>query len=241
MYIGICDDEEIHINEIMQLLKQQKLEIPMAIVPMTSLQEVMKWVQELDVLFLDIELGNENSLEYLKQHAQMFASTMIVLVSSHTCYVTKSYQVSVMQFLLKPIRYEQFEFVFHECYQKYRKLQQLIELKDVKGEIWQVSLQKVVCVKYTKRRLIFYLDNNNLYFGPSNISLSKLMNEKLKFFDFGQAKKDCVVNLAYITEFNENEILIKFEQKTGRIGVSKKYLKELQTQYLRYIADMEGI
>lgn len=241
MYIGICDDDEIIHNEIVQLLNQQKLEVPMVIVPLTNLQDLMEWEQELDVLFLDIEVGNQNSLEYLKQHENMFSSTMIVLVSSHTCYVTKSYQVSVMQFLLKPIRYEQFELVFHDCYQKYRKMQQLCELKDVTGEIWQIPVQKVVCVKYINRKLVFYLEDNNIYYGPSNMSLSKLLEEKLKFFGFGQARKDCIINLAYVTGFVEDNLLIEFKQKTGRVNVSKKYLKELQVQYLRYCADLEGI
>lgn len=112
MYVGICDDELTIHTQVADLLKQQKWPVPIEILSFTSLDGLLEQYQSLDVLFLDIEVGTENSLEFLAKQQRMPRRPIIVLISSHSNYITRSYQISVFQFLLKPLQRELFNHVF---------------------------------------------------------------------------------------------------------------------------------
>lgn len=128
MYVGVCDDDRNSLIEVTQLIKAQEVLTPIKIITMSTLAELLEVQKKLDILFLDIEIGQENSLDFLNQFHNNIQVPTIVLISSHSCYVTRSYQVSVFQFLLKPLQLNLFTQVFADCYQRYIKLQQWLSL-----------------------------------------------------------------------------------------------------------------
>ena len=60
---------------------------------------------KIDVLFLDIDMPDMNGLELRKKLAHI---DLVVFVTSHPEYAVESFEVSVLDFVLKPIKAERF-------------------------------------------------------------------------------------------------------------------------------------
>lgn len=238
MDVGICDDDQACRAAILQLIKTQNVQIPVNIFIFSTLEELLCTTQSLDLIFLDIEVGQENSLEYFNRYHNLQRIPLIVLISSHSCYITQSYQVAVFQFLLKPIYPEVFAQVFSACCEQYRKLQQVCDLWDKQGRLWQVPLQRIVCIKSLQRKIIYYDTKESEYFGAAS-SLAAVL-EDLKSFGFCQIAKGCLVNLGYVIDVEKQGVLIRLNNRVGKLTIGKKYLEEAKQQHLRYLVAQEG-
>lgn len=238
MDVGICDDDQECRVAILQLLKTQNVQIPINIFIFSTLEELLCTTQSLDLIFLDIEVGEENSLAYFSKYHILQRIPLIVLVSSHSCYITQSYQVAVFQFLLKPIYPEVFAQVFSACWKQYRKLQQICDLWDKQGRLWQVPLHKIVCIKSWQRKIVYYDRNETEYFGAAS-SLAAVL-EELTSFGFCQIAKGCLVNLGYVINVEKQGVSIRLNNRARKLTIGKKYLEEAKRQHLRYLVAQEG-
>lgn len=67
------------------------------------------WLEKnpVDILFLDIRMPRINGMDWLKTQ-QISEKTHIVIISAFSDYVSESYELSVSDYLLKPISYQRF-------------------------------------------------------------------------------------------------------------------------------------
>lgn len=235
MDVGICDDNQACQLAISQLIKEQHAPETVNIMTFSTLEALLGQTKLLDILFLDIEVGEVNSIDYLNQYKELQEIPSIVLISSHSCYVTQSYQVTIFQYLLKPVYPEIFEQVFSACYERYQRLQQICNLQDEHGLVCRIPLHKIVCIKSERRRLIYYDEEQKKYWGTAQ-SLTVAL-DKWKLFGFCQIAKDCLVNLAYVTSIENHVAVIKLKYQISKLTVGKRYLEEAKRQYLRYLVD----
>ena len=61
-----------------------------------------------DVVFFDIELGEDNGFEVSKRIREKSEDVIIIFVTNLTQYALKGYEVSALDFLVKPINYDVF-------------------------------------------------------------------------------------------------------------------------------------
>lgn len=55
-----------------------------------------------DIVFMDIELQNENGLEVIDKYRQKYDS-LNIMVTSHPEYVTDGYKIKAFRYLCKPV------------------------------------------------------------------------------------------------------------------------------------------
>ena len=101
--IVIIEDELVNITILQQLLaKYQNIQI---IGTANTVEKARKLILETkpDLLFLDIELGDKNGLEFYQQlKAEIDWSMQVIVYSSHTEYALNACCLSVFYFLNKP-------------------------------------------------------------------------------------------------------------------------------------------
>ena len=162
MDVGVCDDDAQIRAQLITLLQNKNWPVPVQIQQFSTLTQVTAWPQPLDVLFLDIEVGQENSLLWLAQHQPLANDPLVVLISSHSCYVTGSYQVSVFQFLLKPLLPDLLYNVFGHCCQQYQRRKQYLRSKNRKrpGTVFTIAASGV-CKKPAPQSNLLRTQNCN--------------------------------------------------------------------------------
>lgn len=117
LQIGICDDmSEVRMK--LHALLERLLEIEgiqHQIFEFSSGEGLLSWYTkhrgELDLVFLDIEMGGINGMEAAKALREQDESLQLVFVTGYTDYVFDGYSVGAMGYLLKPPKAEQLESV----------------------------------------------------------------------------------------------------------------------------------
>lgn len=233
MFVGVCDDNRQDREELIQCIKKQDSPVPVQIFSFSTIHELEQCKQKPDVLFWDIEIGEENSIEYFQRSGILFSIPVIVLVSAYSYYVTNAFTVPVAQFILKPIQPNLFEKVFAECCQQYMRLQQYCEVTLRNQEKRIVSLRHIIFIKSEYRQLIYTDTLNRQYIGTEGL---KTVLNRLQQFGFCQIHKSYLVNLMFVSSITEKGVAIQLENKSLSLPAGKKYLNTARQIYLKYLA-----
>ena len=67
-----------------------------------------------DIVFLDIEMGQEDGITVARRIRETDKSVLIVYVTSHESYIQESFEVRPFRFLVKPVGEERLEACFRE-------------------------------------------------------------------------------------------------------------------------------
>jgi len=157
----IVDDEPLAVKLLESFVtKTPELEL---IGSFTDSVEAINAIKELkpDLLFLDIQMPDLNGMELAHMLPK---STKIVFTTAFKEYAFESYEVSALDFLLKPIRYNKFiaavekarELLTSNSSQE-NTVSTTVFLK-VDGEYRQVSLDKILYVSGLKDYVMFYVE-----------------------------------------------------------------------------------
>ena len=121
--------------------------------------------QKPDLLFLDIQMSDLNGMEL----AHMIPpTTRVIFTTAFKEYAFESYEVSALDFLLKPIRYNKFLSAVEKAKQWYEREPADDDEKKSKslfirvdGELRNVSIDNITYVSGMKDYVMFYLDGES--------------------------------------------------------------------------------
>lgn len=115
LQIGICDDMSDVRMKLRALLERllEAQSIQCRIFEFSSGEGLLGWYEkhsgELDLIFLDIEMGEMNGMEAAKALRQQDESLQLVFVTGYTDYVFDGYAVGALGYLIKPPKSGQLE------------------------------------------------------------------------------------------------------------------------------------
>ena len=172
-----------------------------------------------DLIFLDIQMPKMNGLEFLKTLPQ---SPVVIITTAFPNYALESYELDVMDYLVKPIPFERFvkavnkardyinliargdqanhpqeDYFFIKCENRYEK----IAYNDL---LYVEALQNYVVLHTTQKRFISYLT-------------FKGVEEYLPSDRFLKVHKSFIVALSHIESIDGSELIIRNQ----RISISR--------------------
>lgn len=110
--IGICDDQ-VEARQFLSAAVERQLgmdEKDRAFFEFSSGEGLIKWLSKnigkLDILFLDIEMGELNGMETAAKIRELKDDAIIVFVTSYKDYVFDGYKVGAIGYLTKPVDQE---------------------------------------------------------------------------------------------------------------------------------------
>ncbi len=106
--IALCDDEENARDalriQLEKLMDESEDEI---VYEFSNGRTCINWLTahpgEVDLLFLDVEMGKENGMDAAKKIRTVNRDLLIVFATGYTDYVFDGYQVNALDFLVKPV------------------------------------------------------------------------------------------------------------------------------------------
>ena len=118
--IAICDDEETARDALrIQLEKCMDETIDEIVYEFSNGRTCASWLAahpgEVDLLFLDVEMGQESGMDTAKKIRTFDRGLQIVFVTGYTDYVFDGYQVDALDYLIKPASAEKLKEVLRRA------------------------------------------------------------------------------------------------------------------------------
>lgn len=224
MLIGICDDEAIIRNELIKLCEKYKSSnlSQYDIVSFSSGDELLKYKQPIDILFLDIQMKGLNGLQTAEKIRLNDESMLIIFLTGYSGYMQAGYHVRAFRYILKPVNEKEFMQAIADAINDITKNYKVII--DTEGESRFIRLKEIMYIEYINRYTVVRTQRGSF---ETTTPMSEWENI-LDTGDFFRVHKAYIVNLEFIDEIGR-EILLdngeKVEVAIRQLGKLKKACK----------------
>ena len=238
--IAICDDEANIRAYLISLIRAQSC--PCEIVEYASAGDCLADTQEIDLLFLDIELAPAGSgLDGIALAGQIrkratVTQPVIIFVTGYERYVFDAFDVGAFQYLLKPVDEEKFAQVFA------RAVAQIGTTKEKLGRV--LTLQSANASKTVPLNSIYYIESSNhkveLHLKNGEFACyAKIGDLELELQDqFFRIHKGYLVNLSYVAGYSKRSLTLTNGEE---LLLSKYKYQDFVKAYLHFLKKGAGL
>ncbi len=229
MYIvGICDDNDMFCWEMESLILDYcaKIHLEVETLIFSSGEELLEYWhtdQQLDLLFLDIELQTTNGIQIgnkLRQN-MAFGNTQIVFVSIKKDYAMQLFKIRPLDFLIKPVSYEDVSKIIDTFCSLYTFLKPYYEYQTNK-RIHRIDQKTIVFLQSTGK-IITIVTTNQKYKHYGKLSdCMKQLNSNI----FIPVHKSYIININYVTEYKADELILANSSHIPISQARRQFVKE---------------
>jgi len=232
IHIGICDDEKdfltLEAKEIQYLMQRDYSELQYEITQYTSGKELLNSLltNNIDLLFLDIELGKEDGLEVSRRVVQLNKEIKIVFVTSHDNLVFKTFISRPNGFIKKRVFRQEIDIVMSQIIAQMIEDNQIIEVGERKSP-FKIYLNSIYCIDTYKHNLVIRLRLGEVVVRDKISRLLPILEEQ----HFVRISRGSVVNMKYILNINDSTITMI---NGNLIQINRNRVKEVHRIYNKY-------
>ena len=240
--IAICDDEANVRSYLSSLIRAQ--DCPCEIVEYASAGDCLADTQEIDLLFLDIELSPDHSgLDGMELAGQIrgrviVTQPVIIFVTGYERYVFDAFDVGAFQYLLKPVDEEKFAQVFARAVEQIKagrvqpRLSHALTLQSA-GTSRTVPLDSIYYIESSNHKVVLRLKDGEFS------CYAKIRDLEAELGDqFCRVHKGYLVNLAYVEGYSKTEVTLTNGEK---LLISKYKYQDFVKAYLRFVKRGAGL
>lgn len=223
--IGICDDEESMCAELETVLYEYSKELGISI-------DVDVWYkgenlcnylqnEELDFLFLDIELVTTDGIKVGKYIRNVLdnSNIMIVYISSKNSYAMSLFKVQPLDFLIKPLARKEIREVLIKGLTLHKKKNLYFECY-TKGCRYKIPYKDIIYFYSQNKKIIIVMKSEKIEFS------GKLKNVAQEIpYNFLLIHQSYLVNMDYVTECAYDEMKL---QDGTVLRISQPYRKKVR-------------
>ena len=238
--IAICDDEAPTRAYLASLIRAQ--DCPCEVVEYASAGDCLADHQEIDLLFLDIELNatGPDGMALARQIREQSAVTqpVIIFVTGYERYVFDAFDVGAFQYLLKPVDEEKFAQVFARAVEQIKagrvqpQLSHALTLQSA-GTSRTVPLDSIYYIESSNHKVMLCLKDGEFF------CYAKIRDLEAELGDqFFRVHKGYLVNLAYVEGYSKTELTLTNGEK---LLISKYKYQDFVKAYLRFVKRGAGL
>ncbi len=235
------DDEPLALNVIKEHCA--KLDFVQLVGTYTSAIDAVKMLnqQEVDVLFIDIQMPNITGLEFVRM---LKKPPMVIFTTAYSEYALEGFELNVLDYLLKPIPFDRFFQAVNKAYELFSLRKEPVSKIPVPTHQVQMPAKEeentfiLVKVEYSTVKVmladILYIEGIKDYVkmklkGKSLLTKTtmKYLEEKLPRRTFMRVHKSFIVSLNAVEKIENNRIVIEGQ----RIPIGSSY-RLLFNEYL---------
>ncbi|MBQ1991201.1 MAG: response regulator transcription factor [Clostridia bacterium] len=230
MRIGICDSNLLDREIITDFLNDYfyKKSIEYSICSYSSGKELIYDIQDgknLDLIFLDIYIGNEFGISIAKQLREKIGyDGKIVFLTATVDFAVDSYDVEAVGYLLKPVHTQKLHMVMNKIT---KNLDADVYRIKQRNNIHTLKIDSIIYVESSNSRCIIHSYNTDyVIYKRLNDIEAELNNRR-----FLRCHQSYLVNMDYIKNVDK-----QFELVNGDfVCIRQRNLKAIKQQYVDYI------
>lgn len=232
MKIAICDDMELYRKDIIDAIDSKKLLGDFVEYTEFDSAEALLVAYETtkyDVVFLDVEMAKLNGIDAGIQIRNKNNKTIIIFVSSYPHYSIPAYECEPLYYLTKPFKNNDLTKVFNKIANKYQQSHQTFTIRN-KHHVITLPIEDILYVDVYRKTLTFHTKTKKYNTtGTIAETLAKLGTR-----NFCQIHQSYIVNMNYIIEFNEDDVVLTDD---FWVTMSKRKRSSALSAYTRFLEE----
>ncbi|MBQ7655700.1 MAG: response regulator transcription factor [Clostridia bacterium] len=219
--VAIVEDEESYAKAIINYCrryateKQIELSARWFANPVDFLD---KYRGEYDVVFMDVLMPLMDGMTCARRLRALDEEVILCFVTSVAQYAIHGYEVNAMDFIIKPITFEEFSMKLDRIFRLLRRRATATVMVNSRGSVRRVNLRDLYYVEVYNHSLIYHTADGSIE------AYGKLaaLEEDERFKGFIRVSNSHLVNAAQITAVREDSLLVNGET----IPLSRRRRKE---------------
>ncbi len=210
--IGICDDNKIQVELIEAYLKSLELQEEIICLPYYNGEDLYEGFREkkLDIIFLDIEMGELNGIETGRRIRELDDQVLLVYVTGFREYALEAFELQSFHYLIKPITKERFEALMEGLVKRLAEMRLYREKKRSfvvrgKDKVHYLSHDEICYFEKKQRKIVVNTINGSYEY----FATTKQLLAELEQGDFIQCHQGFVINLNRVSKLIGNKIYLK--------------------------------
>ena len=205
--IAVVEDDAEYIERITRYIEQFALENNLDIQTTAfrdGMEIVMNYRHGWDIIFLDIEMPDLDGFSAAKEIRARDSTVLMIFITNMARYAIHGYEVEALDFILKPVSYEQFYMKMQKAVTAAKiRERKYIMLSTKDGEI-RISVDEVLYVEVTNHHLqIVTLHGTHTVFDSLNRFEKQLPEGR-----FARCSQSYLVNLQQVRKITASTVLV---------------------------------
>ena len=228
MKVLICDDNQSDIESLKVCLNEfiKNKDLTLDITVVNNGKDLLVLASQFELIFLDIELQDENGIELGMQLRKQCPDIRIVITSSYAKYLVDGYKIQADRYFIKPIEYQNFKIEMEAVLERYLKY--YAGFDDLKIAPRKIYYHEILYVEFLGRKTLLHLKDQTL---STNYPL-KYWIALLKDYAFGQSHKAFLVNFEYVGGFTNLDVKLTNQEL---VPLSRRFKQQFISQYSQYL------
>ena len=229
--ITILEDQEEQTKHLQRLLQRYKEEHPAFSYTVKSYANPLLFLEEYhcdaDILFLDIQMPDMLGIDVAKRIRKMDERVMIIFITMLTQYAIEGYSVGAFDYVLKPVRYDEFRAKMDRACRMmaHQSMDLTLELRTKEGTR-RVGVDRIAYLEVVNHDVIVHTDTDTYRQWGS----LKTYEEQLQAAHFARCNVSYLVNLKYVQGITGDAVQVAGDA----LPISKAKRKDFLTALAKY-------
>lgn len=237
--IMICDDEEIFVKELAQMLKEEleELDISYDLESFTNPEKLMREYkareESVDLLILDIDMPGMDGIAIAEAIRQMDEEVTIVLVTSMEDRVYDAFGYNIYQFIRKGLDREKRKSLLRKCI-KYVEGRKNTYLFNTEEEVLKIRENEIIYFEIQLRK--FYMQTVKGRYRVMVTRFEDILDILKNNSNFAMANRSTLVNMRYVQTITKDlEVVLEYSGTQETVLISRNKKKMFYSKFVAYI------
>ncbi len=226
--VAVCDDNTEFTEYISRLVKSL---LPDCTVSLYFSGEALTEAEKrFDIIFLDVKMNGMDGLKTAEKIRETDPETIIIFISGIRDHVFDAFDVNAFHYLLKPPDGEKFKEVFLRAVKKaikrYENERHRFFIK-TKGKSITLYAEDIIYLENEMRKISVHTQNETVTFYGAMSEAEKQLGD-----DFYRCHRSYLVNMAFVTEYDSENIFLENGEK---IYMAKEKYRDFVKNYMRFL------
>ncbi len=180
-----------------------------------------------DVIFLDIKMPMMNGMDAAKIIREKDKNVIIIFITSLAQYAVEGYQVDALDFIVKPIEYNEFSLKFNRALLRVHQEKKRSISVNIGNNVVRLDIDSILYVESRNHKAIFHTETDQYSVRETLTTAEQLLFDS----SFSRCNNCYLVNLKYVLRIEGNECVLPKE----RLLISRPKKKAFQDSFVRYL------
>lgn len=184
------------------------------------------------IVFLDIELEEENGIEFAGQIRERYPGTVLIFITGHERYVYECFRVQPLDFLRKPLNRNALETAFGRAIGQCDVMP--VWEYAFRDSLYRVKLEEICYFMSDRRKVVLQTrTGERSFYGKMDEVEEKLAQRSANFV---RINKYLIINIRYVTWISYRLVRLESGTETWEFNISQAYRERVR----KYCLDRWG-